>query len=287
MEKSHHSQPAVNFLPGDPLAGFRILHELGRGGESQVYLAQRSADGLQFALKVSSQAFREATILERLNHPGIVPLHSWQELETCDVLVLKHLTGPSLADRLNPSHPSASEIPKGSGKRRRFACQILLELANAVEHVHSKGIWHLDIKPENILFDENNRPVLIDFSVARVAQDKIETSSKVGGTLAYMSPEQLTELSGTPSDNGKVDSRADIYALGAVFYELLTGQQLFPLLDTNQGVVESAREALGERLRPDRLRSQIGKLPPRERAIVTRCLAPLKQNTVGPVRYPS
>lgn len=286
MVKRQHSQLTAEFQPGDSVGEFRILRELGRGGESRVYLAEHSSDAQRVALKISEQCSREATILERLDHPGIVKLHSRQELGICDVLELEPLPGPSLADWLDPSHETAATIPNVPRERRRFVCGMILELAKAVEHVHAHGVWHLDIKPENVLLDSNDRPVLIDFNVARLAQAESEAApSKVGGTLAYMSPEQLNELSGTRSGNDEVDSRSDIYALGLVFYELLTEDQLFPVLETKQGVVESAREALAERLRPERLSSQLRALARRERQVIAKCLAPIKTTDSGLARY--
>jgi serine/threonine protein kinase len=293
LEQNSSAPPTLSLAlnAGDVVAGFRIVRELGSGGASRVYLAEDQTGSRQVALKVSRDVNLESAALWKLDHPGIVALYSQQEWQSLHVLAMHYVPGPSLAECLEPTGGKPRVFPGLFPKKKReFAGRVVLEVAMALEHAHLRGIWHLDVKPENILLTESGRAVLIDFNAAQFADAEANSSRKVlGGTLAYMSPEQLAQVSGTRSDpaESRLDFRSDIYSLGAVFYELLTGRQLFPVRSGPRGMIESARETLADRLHADWLRSQLPVLPKLYRRVIAKCLAPLSAPRPEQARYES
>ncbi len=272
----------IAWKPDDVILGFRIQSELAKGAASRVYLAWDLTLNRQVALKVSRESSQEAAALGQLEHPGIVPLYSRLEVESQHVLVLQYVPGQSLADHL----ADEAKFPRGVG-------QMMLDIAHAIGHVHDRGVWHLDVKPENILLTEAGRPVLIDFNVARFAKAEAGgISNLLGGTISYMSPEQLAMASGNKSLKSQpgqmaLDHRSDIYSFGAVFYELLTDEQIFPPPIANQGFVEAAQEALANRLDAGWLKARLLKLKPPYRKIIAKCLAPLAAKKPELSRYQS
>jgi serine/threonine protein kinase len=195
LEQSSSAPPTLSLAlnAGDVVAGFRIVRELGSGGASRVYLAEDQTGSRQVALKVSRDVNLESAALWKLDHPGIVALYSQQEWQSLHVLAMHYVPGPSLAECLEPTGGKPRVFPGLFPKKKReFAGRVVLEVAMALEHAHLRGIWHLDVKPENILLTESGRAVLIDFNAAQFADAEANSSRKVlGGTLAYMSPEQL------------------------------------------------------------------------------------------------
>ena len=200
---------------------YDILEELGRGGMAVVFRARERALDRDVAIKVlpRSLAFdaalverfqREARIAAALEHPHIVPIHRVGRAGDTIFFVMKHVKGGSLADRLRERHHlPAEEIHK-----------ILVEVGGALAYAAERGVVHRDIKPENILFDESGRALVTDFGIARSADATAMTRAGTSvGTPRYMSPEQA---------RGKtVDGRSDIYSLGVVAYECLTGRAPF------------------------------------------------------------
>jgi serine/threonine protein kinase len=203
---------------------YEIARALGRGGMGAVYLArERSLDRL-VAVKVlrpdlaesaeSRERFRrEARIAGQLTHPGILPLHSFGEIDGVWYFVMGYVRGQSLAERLRlegalPAHE---------------VLRILTELADALDWAHRHGVIHRDIKPGNILLDdESGRTILADFGISKLkdAADSLTVTGAVWGSPQYMSPEQ-----GIGSSD--VDERSDIYSLGAVAYAMLAGCEPF------------------------------------------------------------
>jgi tRNA A-37 threonylcarbamoyl transferase component Bud32 len=199
-----------------------ILELLGQGGMGAVYKArQRKLDRL-VAIKVlppewgSDPAFaerfaREARTLARLNHPQVVSVHDFGEAGGHYFLVMEFVDGVNLrqllaAGRLQP----------------RQALSIVAQICDALQYAHEQGVVHRDIKPENILLDKRGRVKIADFGLAKLLRRSrneytLTGSRQVMGTLDYMAPEQRS----TPQT---VDHRADIYSLGVVFYEMLTGE---------------------------------------------------------------
>jgi eukaryotic-like serine/threonine-protein kinase len=207
---------------------YQIVREIGRGGMATVYLAEDPKHGRQVAVKTLRgevarksgrvRFAREIEIAAGLSHPHILPLHdSGEECTDGDNPPLLYFVSPfaggeTLRDRLRrePRLP-ANEVVRLGG-----------EIALALDYAHRRGVIHLDIKPENILLQEGHA-VVADFGIARAissASDGVAEGGPIMGTPSYMSPEQA---SGAPN----VDGRSDVYSLGCVLYELLTGIQPF------------------------------------------------------------
>jgi serine/threonine protein kinase len=200
---------------------YDILEELGRGGMAVVFRARERALDRDVAIKVLPRALafdaalverfqREARIAAALEHPHIVPIHRVGRAGDTIFFVMKHVKGGSLADRLHDRHHlPADEIHK-----------VLVEVGGALAYAAERGVVHRDIKPENILFDESGRALVTDFGIARSTDATAMTRAGTSvGTPRYMSPEQA---------RGKtVDGRSDIYSLGVVAYECLTGRAPF------------------------------------------------------------
>ncbi|HET9636831.1 MAG TPA: serine/threonine-protein kinase [Gemmatimonadaceae bacterium] len=231
--------------PRDPIASLRdslrghyeIERELGQGAFATVYLARDLKHERKVAIKVlhvdpnsemgELRFVREIRMLARLQHPNILPLHDSGHVENLLYYVMPYVSGETLRDRLRAER----QLPWDT------ACSITREVADALAYAHAQGIIHRDIKPENILLSAGH-PMLADFGIARaidVSGVKHLTRSGMGspGTPAYMSPEQLLGI-------GEIDARSDVYSLGCVLYEMLTGTLPFP---GDEGLVNRFTEA--------------------------------------------
>jgi serine/threonine protein kinase len=201
------------------LGRYRVLRELGRGGMSVVYLAEQDAPRRTVALKQlnrvsaehTARLQREAELLARLSHPGIAQVFELAlDAQGTPFLVMEYIDGPTLREHCQHLNREA-----------RLA--LLVQIADAVEHAHARGVLHRDLKPSNVLVDANGQPKLLDFGIgARL--DVVSTLTETGGLLgtpAYMSPEQAS---------GKaIDARSDVYALGVMGYELLVDRLPLPV----------------------------------------------------------
>jgi tRNA A-37 threonylcarbamoyl transferase component Bud32 len=230
----HSSRPRA--AGSDPLVGaqigpFTVVRQLGEGGMGVVYLARQEKPAREVALKilrnavVSERMLRrfelEAEMLGRLHHPGIAQIHH----------------AGTFATPQGPQPYFAMEFVDGKpvdvyARLHSLTLPQRLELAaricDAVQHAHTRGLVHRDLKPGNILVTADGQPKILDFGVARAtgSDTQLTAHTEAGdlvGTLGYMSPEQI---SGEPDE---LDTRADVYALGVVLYELLTGQMPFQI----------------------------------------------------------
>lgn len=202
---------------------YAIQREIGRGGMALVFLAQDLRHNRdvaikvlkpEFAMAVSAERFlREIQIEAQLKHPYILPLFDSGDAEGLLYYVMPYVAGQSLQARLRLE----TQLPLDE------ALRITSEVAEALAYAHARGVVHRDVKPGNILLDENHA-VLADFGIARAFTElggsALSDSGMVVGTPEYMSPEQC-------SDRGKLDGRSDIYALGCVLYEMLSGEPPF------------------------------------------------------------
>jgi len=223
---------ANSLTSSDPIAPLRVAlagryeigREIGQGAFATVYLANDSRHDRQVAIKVLNadqgsdsgevRFVREIRMLASLQHPNILPLHDSGHVEALLYYLMPYVTGETLRARINRER----QLPIDA------AMQICCEAADALSYAHAQGIIHRDIKPENILLS-GGHAVIADFGIARaidLAGVQALTRTGIGGpgTPAYMSPEQLL-------GDRKVDGRSDIYSLGCVFYEMLTGKPPF------------------------------------------------------------
>ncbi|MGI9456972.1 MAG: serine/threonine-protein kinase [Aeoliella sp.] len=191
---------------------FEITECLGRGGMGVVYKARQKALDREVAIKVLAGEWqddphfakrfeREAKTLAQMSHPNIVIVHDFGEDDGLYYIVMEYVDGVNLRDLLT----DGKMVPEQ-------ALAIVPPICEALEYAHGKGVVHRDIKPENLLLDRDGRVKIADFGIASL----VGATTEVSGTLSYMAPEQL---------NGSVDRRADIYALGVVLYEMLTGER--------------------------------------------------------------
>lgn len=239
---------------------YRLDTLIGTGGFGRVYRGFDTWLERDVAVKVPrvdrpvtegdvDQCRLEARKVARLRHAHIVPVHDvGREGGSC-FIVGEWIEGTDLASRLCDNRPDPRE-----------AARIVAELADALAHAHAAGFVHRDIKPANILIDPQGRAYLTDFGIAVVEEDLLRDVN-AAGTLPYMSPEQLGD------GLGPVDHRADLYALGVVFYELLTGGRPFQA-PTSVALRDQILTA-----DPPPIRSIAPEVPERLEEICLRCLA--------------
>jgi serine/threonine protein kinase len=257
---------------GKKLVHYEVTSQIGKGGMGEVYQAKDTKLGRDVAIKVLPKEFaldtdrvarfqREAKLLASLNHPNIAAIYGLEKSEGTHFLVMELIEGDTLKDRIKSGPIPVEE-----------ALKLALQMAEALEAAHEKGVIHRDLKPANIKITPDGKVKVLDFGLAKAYvgdQDKISLADSptisaaatqqgvILGTAAYMSPEQAR---GKP-----VDKRADIWAFGVVLYEMLTGKSLFSGED-----VSSTLAKVLER-EPDFL-TLPQNLHPRIRLLLERCL---------------
>jgi len=205
------------------LGDYELLEEIGRGGQGVVFRARQKSLNRTVALKVinlgqwASKAHltrfrREAEAAASLEHPGIVAIHDVGERDGSCYFSMTFIEGGQL-----------DEVAKQEAMPIRRAAELIAKVARIVHYAHEHGILHRDIKPGNILVDKKGEPHLTDFGLARLVETEstVTRTLEVLGTPSYMAPEQGS------GQNEQITGATDVYGLGAVFYQLLTGQPPF------------------------------------------------------------
>ncbi len=285
--------PSSSDEPADSLGIFgdyELLSEIARGGMGVVYRARQISLDRVVALKMilttrlpgeaDMRRFRaEAEAVASLEHPNIVPIHEVGEHESRPYFTMKFTPGGSLADHLSRRRRREEALTSGAGivtpKERtepphvgsyefKEIAALIAKIARGVHHAHQHGILHRDLKPSNILLDERDEPLVTDFGLAKQieAESSLTLSGTVLGTPAYIAPEQAAGGKG-------LTTAVDVYSLGAIFYELLTGRPPFQAdtpLETLRQVVEQ------EIRRPSSINHRV------ERDLETICLKCLQRD---------
>lgn len=209
------------------IAGYEIIRELHRGGQGVVYEALQRSAKRKVAIKVmlagpfSSKAARkrferEIELVAQLKHPNIIPVfHSGEANEGLPFFVMEYVRGTRLDHFIRDKKPPLEEV-----------LALFAKVCKAVQYAHQRGVIHRDLKPSNIIVDFEGTPRVLDFGLAKLLAGPVQTvvsvSAEILGTIPYMSPEQVR---GNPDE---IDTRSDVYALGVVLYELLTGRLPYP-----------------------------------------------------------
>ena len=252
----------------DKVGRYKIKAELGRGGMATVYRAHDPSFNREVAVKLlpremlhnlltRSRFKRELKLIASLEHPAIVPVYDVGEDDSQPFFVMRYMSGGSLTDMIKKGTFSLQD-----------AALIVERLAAALDHAHAHRIIHRDIKPDNVLFDGSHNPYLSDFGVAKLAESAVSaTGNEVIGTPAYISPEQAR--------GEQVDHRADIYGLGAILFEMLTGQRPYDGGTVIGIALQHVNDPIPDilKLRPD--------LPPEVDTIIKTALAKDKNQRYG------
>ncbi|MFQ5594810.1 MAG: protein kinase, partial [Anaerolineae bacterium] len=212
-------------LVGRRLGPYVITEELGQGGMARVYKGRHAELKRDVAVKILfahladdadflGRFRREAQAVAALRHPHIVQVHDFGAHDRLYYMVMEYITGGTLKERLAGLKSSGDSLPLADAMR------IVEEVADALDYAHTQGVVHRDIKPSNIMFSDAGRAILTDFGIAKLIRGTAVTREEMMGTPTYMSPEQIQATR-------EVDRRTDVYALGAVLYEMVAGQPPF------------------------------------------------------------
>lgn len=207
--------------PGQQIGPYQVINQIGKGGMATVYKAYHAAVDRYVAIKIISNQLvenaeflkrfkQEARLIAKLEHPHILPIHDFGETDGVPYMVMRYLEAGTLKERLKSNALTLAEIDR-----------IFSQLADALQYAHENGVIHRDIKPSNVMLDKRGSVFLTDFGVAKMLEgsSNLTVTGTVTGTPDYMSPEQAQGL--------KVDGRSDVYSLGIVLFEMLTGRVPF------------------------------------------------------------
>jgi serine/threonine protein kinase/Tfp pilus assembly protein PilF len=298
---------AMTSLPevGDTFQSFHLLAQLGQRGFSRVFLARQSdLAKRQVVLKIATDVLGESQTLAQLQHTNIVPIYSFHHAAPFQALCMPYLGATTLSDVLgvikgHPRIPDSGKIFVSTiNQRQQSTRQTVIDeepwqktltmladmsyvesvlwlterLAGGLAHAHERGILHRDIKPANILLTDEGEPMLLDFNLSEDTKLRgSAAAASIGGTLPYMSPEHLEAFRNAEQI---LDARSDLYSLGVILFELLTGRFPFPLHRDLPMKEVVARMIVDRRGQPPRLRGHNRSISPAVQAIVVHCLEP-------------
>jgi len=266
----HEGDDGAEQLVGVELGGVTVNRLIARGGMSYVYEAEQSSPSRKVAVKVikpgalSRNALRrfeqESEILARIPHPAISQVFNY------GVVDLDGERLPYLIMEMVPGAEWITAYAERRGLSRERRLELFVRICEAIEFAHQNGVIHRDLKPSNILIDKHGHPKVIDFGVAHVddrPDADMTVSGQLVGTLTYMSPEQVS------GSADRVDTRADVYALGLVLYELILGNLPYHVEDKT--IAAAAREICA--VEPVFPRDRSRRLPRDTEAVIRRALA--------------
>lgn len=260
----------MSFKVGETIGPYKIVAQIGQGGMATIFKAYQTNLDRYVALKVMHPALkedrsfvmrlqREATVIAKLSHPNIVAVHDFREYEGIPFLVLQYIEGKTLKDVLKEQKLNTQQI-----------LNIVRPVADALSYAHARGVLHRDVKPSNILIDNEGHVYLSDFGLARIAQSGESTASQdmMIGSPHYLSPEQ--------AKSETVDVRTDVYSLGVVLYEMFVGRVPFKAETTYATILAHINDP------PPPPRSINPKVPPAVEQVILKALAKNPND-----RYPS
>ena len=258
--------PEIDAGMPNRIGRYELLEELGRGAMGAVFKARDPNLGRAVAVKVILTAnltpqalaeykkrfYREAEAAGRMTHPGVVTIHDMGEDPTSGqpYLVMEYVEGVPLDNMID-------EAPAGLPLAQ--VLDLGAQVALALDYAHQRGVVHRDIKPANILVTKDGRAKIADFGIAKLEGAQLTQTGQLVGTPAFMSPEQFS--------GGGVDARSDIFSLGAVLYETLTGEMPFPG-ETVTEIIYKVVQAT-----PAPVRQHNPQLPAEVDVVLSRCLA--------------
>ena len=242
MARRRHRPDTTGLRIGDLIGNYRLEEFIGEGGAAFIWKAVHTQLHIERAIKVldplelekhprmGDRFLQEARLASTISHPNLISVHDYGKDETRGFyyLVMDYLPNGSLADRLDREH----SLPEGE------AIRIVRQVADALNQGRARKMIHRDIKPDNILFGPNGEAKLVDLGIAKAdfgdRESPVTLQNEMMGTPPYMAPEQI-------ADSGHVDTRADIYSLGVVFYEMLASQRPYPGRSLNEVIAAIRR----------------------------------------------
>lgn len=229
--KSSHQSNRIEI--GQMIGHYELVEKFNSGRRADVFKAKDTNLGRWVVLKIVGPSIRistqEARFLAKLRHPNILPIHEAFESDLRQCIVTPFVDGITVAELIQYWHSESNielhRIPERFKSGRisiaRMTVELMLEVMPAARHAHNQGVLHCDIKPSNMMLEQSGNPLLMDFDVA-IASDSVKA---VGGTANYASPEQQGALTAANENSRRrIDHRSDIYSVGVVMYELLTGK---------------------------------------------------------------